>query len=140
MIDAQVDGRPMPSSSRRLMSDASVYRAGLRSESPRSDPAALASGTSFVDACAAGTLPNVSFVDPPFDSGGTGTSGDDHPLSDIRLGERFIADAYHALADNGYLDDTVLVITFDEWGGFYDHVVPPVVDDAPVPRFTFCEK
>jgi phospholipase C len=47
------------------------------------------------------------------------------------LGERFIADAYHALADNGYLDNTVLVITFDEWGGFYDHVPPPVVvDDA----------
>ncbi len=95
------------------------------------DPAVLSSGTSFVDACATGTLPNVSFVDPPFDSGVTGTSGDDHPLSHIRLGERFIADAYHALADNGYLDDTVLIITFDEWGGFYDHVAPPkVVDDT----------
>ncbi len=95
------------------------------------DSAALSTGTSFIDACAAGTLPNVSFVDPPFDSGGSGTSGDDHPLSDIRLGERFIACAYHALADNGYLDDTVLVITFDEWGGFYDHVRPPmVVDDT----------
>jgi phospholipase C len=95
--------------------------------------AALSSGTSFVDACAAGTLPNVAFVDPAFDSGGTGTSGDDHPLSDIRLGERFIADAYHALADNGYLDDTVLVITFDEWGGFYDHVPPPKVADDTNP-------
>ena len=97
------------------------------------DPAALSSGTSFIDACAAGTLPNVSFVDPPFDSGGSGTSGDDHPLSDIRLGERFVADAYHALADNGYLDNTVLVITFDEWGGFYDHVAPPVVVDNTNP-------
>jgi phospholipase C len=97
------------------------------------DPAALSSGTSFIDACAAGTLPNVSFVDPPFDSGGTGTSGDDHPLSDIRLGERFIADAYHALAYNGYLDSTVLVITFDEWGGFYDHVPPPMVVDETNP-------
>jgi phospholipase C len=97
------------------------------------DQAALSSGTSFVDACAAGTLPNVCFVDPPFDSGGTGTSGDDHPLSDIRLGERFIADAYHALADCGYLDSTVLVITFDEWGGFYDHVPPPMVVDETNP-------
>ena len=97
------------------------------------DSAALSTGTSFIDACAAGTLPNVSFVDPPFDSGGSGTSGDDHPLSDIRLGERFIADAYHALADNGYLDDTVLVITFDEWGGFYDHVPPPMVVDETNP-------
>ncbi len=98
-----------------------------------SDEAALAAGTSFIDACANRTLPNVCFVDPPFDSGTTGTSGDDHPLSDIRLGERFVAAAYHALADNWYLDDTVLIVTFDEWGGFYDHVAPPTVIDHTNP-------
>ena len=93
--------------------------------------AALSAGTSFVAACENGTLPNVCYVDPAFDNEGTGTAGDDHPLGDIRLGERFIADAYHALADNGYLDNTVLIVTFDEWGGFYDHVPPPqVIDDT----------
>ncbi|GIH12450.1 hypothetical protein Raf01_06220 [Rugosimonospora africana] len=86
---------------------------------------------SFIDTVAAGNLPNVSFIDPAFNSEGNGTSADDHPLADIRLGERFIADAYHALADAGYLDNTVFVVTFDEWGGFYDHVPPPrVVDDT----------
>jgi phospholipase C len=70
---------------------------------------------------------------PAFDNEGDGTSGDDHPLGDIRLGERFIADAYHALADNGYLDSTVFVVTFDEWGGFYDHVPPPRVTDDTNP-------
>jgi len=95
------------------------------------DTAALSSGTSFVDACQNGTLPNVCYIDPAFDNEGTGTSGDDHPLGDIRLGERFIADAYHALADNGYLDSTIFIVTFDEWGGFYDHVPPPqVIDDT----------
>jgi phospholipase C len=93
--------------------------------------AALSAGTSFVAACQNGTLPNVCYIDPAFDNEATGTSGDDHPLGDIRLGERFIADAYHALADNGYLDDTVFIVTFDEWGGFYDHVPPPqVIDDT----------
>jgi phospholipase C len=93
--------------------------------------AALSAGTSFVAACENGTLPNVCYIDPAFDDEGTGTSGDDHPLGDIRLGERFIADAYHALADNGYLDDTIFIVTFDEWGGFYDHVPPPqVIDDT----------
>jgi phospholipase C len=93
--------------------------------------AALSAGTSFIAACQNGTLPNVCYIDPAFDNEGTGTSGDDHPLGDIRLGERFIADAYHALADNGYLDDTVFIVTFDEWGGFYDHVPPPqVIDDT----------
>ena len=86
---------------------------------------------SFFDLVASGNLPNVSFIDPAFDTEGNGTSADDHPLADIRLGERFIADAYHALAAAGYLDNTVLVVTFDEWGGFYDHVPPPrVIDDT----------
>ncbi|HEX5116867.1 MAG TPA: alkaline phosphatase family protein [Pseudonocardiaceae bacterium] len=86
---------------------------------------------SFIDTVAAGNLPNVSFLDPAFNSEGNGTSADDHPLADIRLGERFIADAYHALSDAGYLDNTVFVVTFDEWGGFYDHVPPPkVIDDT----------
>jgi phospholipase C len=95
--------------------------------------AALSAGTSFVAACENGTLPNVCYIDPAFDDEGDGTSGDDHPLGDIRLGERFIADAYHALADNGYLDNTVFIVTFDEWGGFYDHVRPPRVIDHTNP-------
>src|SRR6266496_3600437 len=76
-------------------------------------------------------LPNISFVDPEFALADDGTGGDDHPKADIRRGERFIADVYHALADAGYLDNTVLVITFDEWGGFFEHVRPPrVIDDT----------
>ena len=88
---------------------------------------------SFIDTVAQGLLPNVSFVDPAFDTEGDGTSADDHPLADIRLGERFIADAYHALANAGYLDNTVLMVTFDEWGGFFDHVPPPHVIDNTNP-------
>ena len=88
---------------------------------------------SFIDTVAAGELPDVSFVDPAFDTEGNGTSADDHPVADIRLGERFIADAYHALANAGYLDSTALIICFDEWGGFYDHVAPPQVTDDTDP-------
>ena len=86
----------------------------------------------FLDTVADGQLPNVSFVDPEFGfADGAGT--DDHPRADIRRGERFIARAYHALAKAGYLDNTVLVVTFDEWGGFFDHVVPPQVIDHTNP-------
>ena len=87
----------------------------------------------FIDTVAAGELPNVSFIDPAFDTEGNGTSADNHPLADIRLGEKFIADAYHALASAGYLDNTVFVVTYDEWGGFYDHVPPPHVVDHTNP-------
>lgn len=88
-------------------------------------------GETFFDAVRNGTLPNVAYVDPSFVDEGAGTSTDDHPLADVRLGDKLIADVYHALADAGLLDRTILVITFDEWGGFYDHVAPPtVVDDT----------
>src|SRR5215471_3742778 len=90
-------------------------------------------GPSFIDTVTSGNLPNVSFIDPAFDTEGKGTSADDHPLADIRLGERFIADAYHALNDAGYLDNTVFIVTFDEWGGFFDHVRPPQVTDNTNP-------
>jgi phospholipase C len=85
----------------------------------------------FLADAAAGTLPNVSFVDPSFANEGQGQSGDYHPHGDIRAGEAFLAQIYHALRSSPAWDRTVLVVNFDEWGGFYDHVVPPkVVDDT----------
>jgi hypothetical protein len=79
---------------------------------------------SFIDTAAAGNLPNVSFIDPAFDTAANGTSPDDHPLADIRLGERFIADAYHALAGAGYLDNRVLVVTFDSTTSTDGQLIP----------------
>jgi phospholipase C len=90
-------------------------------------------GQGFLDTIKAGLLPNVSYVDPSFESEDQGTSGDYHPLCDIRVGEKFVADVYHALNDAGYLSSTALVITFDEWGGFFDHVPPPTVTDTTDP-------
>jgi len=90
-------------------------------------------GLSFQDTVAQGVLPNVSFVDPAFEDEGSGTSGDYHPLCNILVGEKFVSDVYHSLNNAGYLDSTVLVITFDEWGGFFDHVNPPHVIDNTNP-------
>src|SRR4051812_20489100 len=85
----------------------------------------------FLADAAAGTLPNVSFVDPSFANEGQGQSGDYHPHGDIRAGESFLAEIYHAVRSSPAWDRTVLVVNFDEWGGFYDHVVPPrVIDDT----------
>jgi phospholipase C len=84
----------------------------------------------FMEDCAAGTLPNVAFVDPSFIGESSGTSGDDHPHADIRNGEAFLSQIYQALIASPNWKHTVLVITFDEWGGFFDHVAPPL---APIP-------
>jgi phospholipase C len=84
----------------------------------------------FMEDCASGTLPNVAFVDPKFAGEESGTSGDDHPHADIRNGEAFLSQIYQAVVSSPNWKHTVLVVTFDEWGGFFDHVAPPI---APIP-------
>ena len=84
----------------------------------------------FLSDCAAGTLPDVAFVDPRFVDEGSGTSGDDHPHADIRNGEAFLNLVYTAVTRGPAWPNTVLVINYDEWGGFYDHVAP---GRAPIP-------
>jgi phospholipase C len=83
----------------------------------------------FADA-AAGDLPDVAFVDPRFIDEASGTSGDDHPHADIRNGEAFLNAIYAAVTTSPDWPHTVLVINFDEWGGFFEHVPPPT---APIP-------
>jgi len=84
----------------------------------------------FLSDCASGSLPEVSFVDPRFLDEGSGTSGDDHPHADIRSGETFLAEVYNAVVSSPAWERTLLVINYDEWGGFYDHVSPGTAADA----------
>jgi phospholipase C len=81
----------------------------------------------FLADAAAGTLANVSVVDPLFANEGGGTTNDDHPLSDIRAGDAFLSDIFHAVANGPLWSKTVMIINYDEWGGFFDHVPPPMV-------------
>lgn len=80
--------------------------------------------TDFYAECAAGTLPQVSYIDPRFAGEGNGLSNDDHPHADIRNGEAFLDKIYKAVTTSPNWSKTLLVINFDEWGGFYDHVPP----------------
>ena len=78
----------------------------------------------FLADCAAGTLPAVSFVEPTFTTL-LNLDEDDHPFSDVRNGDAFLARTFHAIANSPNWPNTVVIINFDEWGGFYDHVAPP---------------
>jgi phospholipase C len=84
----------------------------------------------FKALAAAGQLPAVSFIDPRFEDEASGTSNDDHPHADIRAGETFLNDVYESITNSPNWANTVLVITFDEWGGFYDHVAPGTAPDV----------
>jgi phospholipase C len=81
----------------------------------------------FLADAAAGNLPNFAVVDPRFEDEGSGSSGDDHPLSDIRAGDAFLSKVFHAVAHSPNWANTLMIINYDEWGGFFDHVAPPYV-------------
>lgn len=79
----------------------------------------------FKSDAANGTLPAVSFLDPRYTVLDDGTGNDDHPHADIREGDKFLYDVFEAVSHGPGWSSTVLVINFDEWGGFFEHVPPP---------------
>jgi phospholipase C len=87
---------------------------------------------SFLDDAANGHLREVSWIDPNFVNLHTldPLSNDDHPPSDILAGQELVLELYDALTKTADWDDTLLVVCYDEHGGFYDHVNPPPVNDG----------
>jgi len=84
----------------------------------------------FYAQAATGTLPQYTYLDPFFLGEDQGGSNDDHPHADIRRGQSLLAEVANAVMSGPAWDKTVLVITYDEWGGFFDHVKPPVMPDV----------
>ncbi|HEY1889527.1 MAG TPA: alkaline phosphatase family protein [Steroidobacteraceae bacterium] len=76
----------------------------------------------FQQRAAAGTLPPYTFLEPSWDASGNSQ----HPNYDVSKGEQFLHDIYVALRSNtAAWNSTLLIITYDEHGGNYDHVAPP---------------
>ncbi len=75
----------------------------------------------FLAAAAQGTLPAVSWVTP---------SGDvsEHPPASIAAGQAYVTNLINAVMRGPNWDSTAIFVSWDDWGGFYDHVPPPVVD------------
>jgi phospholipase C len=78
-----------------------------------------------------GHLPAFSFLEPEWSSGGPSLENDQHPISDMANGEKLIYDTYQALKSSPTWAQTLLIVTYDEHGGCYDHVAPPVGAVAP---------
>jgi phospholipase C len=102
------------------------YEAEPLTRSTFTDIAGASGGTvgTFADfrtAAAAGSLPAFSFLEPAWSS----TGNSQHPNYDVALGEQFIHDVYETLRAGQGWPQTLLVVTYDEHGGCYDHVPPP---------------
>lgn len=82
----------------------------------------LATIERFFEDAMAGNLPPFAILDPAFTGGG---ANDDHPDHDIRMGQALIATVVRALGQSPQWGRCLFVLTYDEHGGFFDHVPPP---------------
>jgi len=92
----------------------------------------LAEMDSFYTDAASGTLPSYSFIEPRIAAAKNrtadpsfGLANHQHPTASVREGERLMKNVYEALRKGPKWESTLFVITYDEHGGFFDHVPPP---------------
>jgi phosphoesterase family protein len=80
-------------------------------------------------------FPNVIFLEPDYTDipfGHSAPPNDDHPPSSIDFGQRFLARVYRAFsADPAIWPKCAILVTYDEHGGFFDHVEPPAITTPP---------
>jgi len=84
----------------------------------------------FLAAAHSGDLPSVAWLDPNFTDVETSlgepvNANDDHPPGDVAHGQALVQQIYQALSQGPGWSKTLLIVTYDEHGGFYDHVLPP---------------
>ena len=81
----------------------------------------------FARDAAAGTLPSYAFLEPRyFPDASLGMPNDQHPPHDVVFGEQLIATVYNAVRASPLWESTLLIITYDEHGGCFDHAPPPL--------------
>jgi phospholipase C len=108
----------------RLPSDFSYFNPLPAFREVKSDPTRfvrLVDTADFYDDARAGRLPAVSWIAPSADLS-------EHPPHSIRTGMAYVTGLVNAIMEGPDWNTTAIFISYDEWGGFYDHVPPPVVD------------
>ncbi|KAF8036982.1 hypothetical protein BT93_B0033 [Corymbia citriodora subsp. variegata] len=75
-----------------------------------------------------GRLPSLTVIEPRFFDLEGLPANDDHPAHDIANGQKLVKEVYETLRASPQWNETLLIITYDEHGGFYDHVRTPYLD------------
>ena len=100
----------------------------VRRESPKDRLRGL---RHFYTDAASGDLPELTWLEPAYFDRENHAATDQHPDHDVSAGEDLIRDVYNALRASPVWERTAFIITYDEHGGFYDHVSPP--ENVPNP-------
>lgn len=79
----------------------------------------------FWDSLRSGRLPDVTWIVPS-------EPESEHPAARVSVGQAFVTNIVNHIMRSSLWRDTAIFVTWDEWGGFYDHVVPPVIDGQRV--------
>ena len=96
----------------------------------------------FLDDASGGKLPLYTFLCPRYAEATQGRANSQHAPHDVRYGDKLIADVYQAVRNGSHWESTLLIVTYDEHGGFYDHVKPPPAEapDSDVSPNAFMEE
>lgn len=72
-----------------------------------------------------GEVATVTYVDPAWDFSLGVDAHDEHPHANIQRGQEWVRDVITHIMQSDVWQDSAIILTYDEWGGFYDHVPPP---------------
>ena len=99
---------------------------------PKSNPANITTIDQFFTDASSGSLPSVCYVDSDI------FKTDEEGPQDVQLGEAFVSSVVRAVMEGPAWPKTMLIFTYDEHGGYYDHVAPPpaIAPDNIAPRIT----
>jgi len=112
---------PCPAGSGRHTTSTQLPIAGFRTVQADHQLGNIRPHEDFFEGAADGTLPSVSWVVPYI-------GASEHPPDDIRPGQAWVTRLVDAVMRGPLWGSSVIFLTWDDWGGFYDHVEPPVVD------------
>ncbi|MGH7598429.1 MAG: alkaline phosphatase family protein [bacterium] len=108
------------------------YRTGYDQNFFKVEENTMLEAQDFLDHCASGDLAAVSWIDPNLVGLTAFAANDDHPPADVMAAQNLVLTIFSALIASPAWKKTVFILTYDEHGGFYDHVAPPeAVDDDP---------
>lgn len=105
----------------KYYSEVSIWDAPINLPSTYQSPNNIKNPNQFVKDVAAGKMADVSWLTPPSDMS-------DHPPTQLKAGQDFVTGVVNSVMNSSYWANTSIFVTWDDWGGFYDHVAPQHVD------------